>query len=330
MPRKIPALLLLSAWIASLAACDPSDGNTRSVGQLESERIEITADFAEPIIERLVSEGQPVRRGDALIRLDSSRIEAAIAEATAALAQARARQDELIRGPRREQIVAAQANVAGAERDLEFRMAQFDRATELLQRELASPELRDQMKAALDAAEANLDVQRARLSELLSGTTVEELRQAEQAVLQAEARVAALDIDLKRHTLIAPVDGVLDSILFEPGERPLPGQPVAILLSGAQPYARIYVSETLRTQVRPGTLARIHIDGIAESFDGRVRWIASEAAFTPYFALTEHDRGRLAYFAKVDILGANERLPDGVPVEVELQLGSQIGTAGKD
>jgi HlyD family secretion protein len=330
MLSKIPAVPLLLACIASLAACDPSDGNTRSVGQLESDRIEITAEFAEPILERLVSEGQVVRRGDALIRQDSSRIATAIAEAMAALAQSRARQDELIRGPRREQIVAAQANVAGAERDLEFRKAQFERATELLQRELASPELRDQMKAALDAAEASVDVQRARLSELLSGTTVEELHQAEQVVLQAEARLAALDIDLERHTLTASVDGVLDSILFEPGERPLPGQPVAILLSGAQPYARIYVSETLRAQVRPGTPARIHVDGIAESFDGRVRWIASEATFTPYFALTEHDRGRLTYFAKVDVLGANERLPDGVPVEVELLLDSQAGMTGKN
>lgn len=327
MTRKFPALLCLSVCIA---ACAPSDGDMRSVGQLESDRIEITAEFAEPITARLVSEGQPVRRGDALIRLDSSRIETAIAEATAAMAQSRARQDELIRGPRREQIVAAQANVSGAERELEFRAAQYQRALQVFERELVSPEVRDQAKAALDAAESNLGALRAQLSELLSGTTMEELGQAEQSVLQAEARLAAMNIDLERHTLSAPVDGLLDSILFEPGERPLPGQPVAILLSGAQPYARIYVSETLRAQVRPGSPARIHVDGIAEPFNGRVRWIASEAAFTPYFALTQHDRGRLTYFAKVDILDASDRLPDGVPVEVTLLVGPPSGIAGHD
>ena len=51
--------------------------------------------------------------------------------------------------------------------------------------------------------------------------------------------------------------------------------------------------------------------------EGRVRWIASDPAFTPYFALTERDRGRLSYVAKVDITEQRERLPDGVPVEVE-------------
>lgn len=322
MRSKFPALLCLSVCIASLAACDPSDGDIRSVGQLESDRIELTAEFAEPILVRKIIEGQPVNRGDVLIEQDSSRISAAIREATAALAQSRARQDELIRGPRREQIIAAQANVAGAERDLEFRKAQFDRATELLQRKLASPELHDQAKAALDASEAGLEYQRARLAELLSGTTIEELRQAEQSVLQIEARIAALNIDLQRHTLVAPVDGIVDSILFEIGERPLPGQPVVIMLSGAQPFARIYVAEEMRARVRAGTPARLFVDGIDTPFSGRVRWIAHEAAFTPYFALTEHDRGRLSFLAKVDILDSKDRLPDGVPVEVELQLES--------
>jgi HlyD family secretion protein len=165
-------------------------------------------------------------------------------------------------------------------------------------------------------------VERTQLSLLLNGTTVEELRQAEQSALQFQAMLDALIIELERHTIRAPVDGLVDSILFEPGERPGPLQPVVVMLTGEQPYARVYVSETVRAQVRAGTRARVHVDGIEQSFGGSVRWIASEAAFTPYFALTEHDRGRLSYFAKVDIEAAGERLPDGVPVEVELDIAS--------
>ena len=46
--------------------------------------------------------------------------------------------------------------------------------------------------------------------------------------------------------------------------------------------------------------------------------MSSEAAFTPYYALTERDRGHLTYLAKIDITEDRERLPDGVPVQVEL------------
>jgi HlyD family secretion protein len=304
-----------------LAGCESDSRDNRLVGQLESDRIELTAEVSEPIIERGVIEGQQVPAGQVIIRQDTSRVLSRIAEAEATLQQTRARHDELIRGPRRELIVAAQASVQGAQKELQFRETDLARAEEIFARQLASPELRDRAVVARDSAKANLESLEARLDELLTGTTTEELRQAEEAVHQAEARIQSIRIDLERHTTVAPTDGVIDSLLFEPGERPVPGQPMAILLSGNQVHARIYIPESIRVQVRPGTEARVFVDGLDEALPGRVRWVASESVFTPYFALTERDRGRLSYAAKVDITDARERLPDGVPVEVELIVG---------
>ncbi len=319
MNRLILMVLVLLASL--LTACDRADDTQRIVGQLESDRVEIAAEVSEPILERTVIEGQQVERGQLLIRQDTSRIETAIAQAKAFELQTRARLDELIRGPRKEQILAAEANVRGGEHELNYRETDLVRAEQLLERELASPEIRDRARAARDAAQAGLESFAARLEELLTGTTKEELRQAEEGVRQAEARLASLQIDLERHSAIAPATGVVDSLLFEVGERPAPGQPMAILLSGAQVYARVFIPESMRVNVSPGTKARVFVDGLAEPLDGKVRWVASESAFTPYFALTEHDRGRLSFAAKVDILNIDQRLPDGVPVEVELLLG---------
>ena len=313
---KLKFFLLMLSLV--LTACDAANEDSRVVGQLESDRIEIRSEFFEPIVEIAVAEGQSVSKGDLLLRQDDARITARIDETVAALAQSQARLDELVRGPRKEQIDAARAIVDGARRELNFRQTEYERAQKVYEQELSSEGRLDTAKAALDRAEATLDVEEARLQELLSGTTVEELAQAEQAVQQIESRLWSLQIDRDRHQPQAPVDGIVDSRLFEAGEQPAVGQPMLILLSGAQPYARIYVSESQRVHVRPGTEARIYVDGLTEPFDGSVRWISSEAAFTPYFALTEHDRGRLSFLAKVDILGARERLPDGVPVEVEL------------
>lgn len=302
-------------------ACDSQEANQRIVGQLESDRIEITAEVSEPIVERAVIEGQSVDAGHLLITQDTARIESRLAEARANELQARARLDELIRGPRKELIVAAQASVRGAKDELAFRETDLDRAQQVHELNLTSSDLRDRARAARDNAKANLENLQAKLDELLTGTTPEELRQAEEAVNQASARIALLTIDLERHSSIAPVDSIVDSLLFEVGERPAIGQPMAILLSGQQPYARIFVPEAIRVHVMPGTSAKIFVDGLEDPLAGRVRWVASEAAFTPYFALTEHDRGRLSFAAKIDILIADTRLPDGVPVEVELLIG---------
>ena len=142
-------------------------------------------------------------------------------------------------------------------------------------------------------------------------------------MLRAAARRDLAAVDLARHELRAPVDGILDTRLFEVGERPQIGMPVLTMLTGTQPYARIYVPESERVNVVPGTGAWIRVDGIEEPLAGRVRWVASEASFTPYYALTEHDRGRLSYLAKVDIVTPRSaRLPDGVPVEVEFDTGT--------
>jgi HlyD family secretion protein len=306
--------------IMILTACTEPDGVNTIVGEMASDRIELTAEVSEPIIEILVNEGDLVEQGQLLVRQDDSRTVARLAEADAALAERQARLDELVRGPRSEQIAAARANVDGAVDSRDFRQAEFTRAEKVHAMNLASPEALDRAKAALDSALAELDLRRAQLQELLTGTTVEELAQAEQAVAQAVARRDYLAVDLARHELRAPVDGVADTRLFELGERPAREQVVMVVLSGAQSYARVYVPESLRVHVTPGTPALIHVDGLDKSIQGRVRWISSEAAFTPYFALTERDRGRLSFVAKVDITDAISRVPDGVPVDVELQI----------
>jgi HlyD family secretion protein len=304
-----------------MSACGSSSDNGRVVGELASDRIELTAEFSEPITEILIAEGDVVTAGQVLMRQDATRANARLAEAEATLAQTQARLDELVRGPRSEQISAARANVDGAADELNFRRSDFARVQEIYNKQLAAPDLLDRARAALDTAEANSKLRRAQLQELLSGTTVEELAQAEQAVKQAAARRDLISVDVSRLDIVAPVDGLIDSRLFELGERPAPGQAMLIMLPGEQPYARVYVPENLRVQVKVDMPAIIHVDGLDESIDGRVRWVASEAAFTPYFALTEKDRGHLSYLAKIDIVEDRERLPDGVPVEVDLLLG---------
>jgi len=311
-------ITLIAAF--ALAGCGADDNSHRVVGELASDRIELTAEFNEPIVEITVAEGEWVAAGQALLTQDSARATARLAEAEAAYLQGKARLDELVRGPRSEQIAAARAMVEGATQDLDFRQSEQTRIADIHQRGLASADALDKANAALDAAQATLKLRLAQLEEMLAGTTLEELAQAEQAANQAAARRDSAQIDVDRHTFRAPVDGQVDSRLFEIGERPGIGQPILVMLGGEQPYARVYVPERLRVQVTTGTKAQIYIDGLDEPVAGQVRWVASEAAFTPYFALTERDRGRLSFVAKVDILEERDRLPDGVPVEVEFEL----------
>ena len=52
-------------------------------------------------------------------------------------------------------------------------------------------------------------------------------------------------------------------------------------------------------------------------YTGHLRWIATDPAFTPYYALNSSDRARLVYLAEFDLDDADQ-LPSGVPAQVLL------------
>lgn len=303
-------------WLGPLllAGCHIADDPVM-VGTLERDRIEITVESDEPILSRQVRDGQTVHAGDVLITQDPARLQARHAARVAERDQTAARLAELRRGPRPEVIRETRARLDAARAEAANARVELERVQEIYDRGLASKTARDQAETIWQAAAADERAVHEALEALLEGTTVEELEQAEAALAAAEAAVAQSAIDLARTRLTAPVDGVVDKLLYQVGERPAPGATVAVLLDRSRVFARIYVPEYLRARIRPGARLKVAIDGVPESFEGTVRWVSSDASFTPYFALTEHDRSRLSYLAEVDVPEAAD-LPSGVPLEV--------------
>lgn len=321
--------LLVSLFCLSnfLCACSPPD-SAIAVGTLERDRLDLVAEASEPLVERPVEEGADVKAGTLLVKLDPTRLAAQLAQAAAGRARADARLAELVRGPRRQRIAESRARLHGAESRLVTAQSEFARAQGLIAEGVASQERLDQRRAAFDEALAVRDAGRASLDELLDGTTVEELAQAEATLAEADALLADARVKLSRLEVRAPIAGVVDALPYELGERPPAGGVVAVLLADGAPYVRVYVPAAIRVHVKPGTPARVRIDGLEKPLSGRVRTVAAEASFTPYFALTERDRGRLVYLGKVDLLGDEARaLPTGLPVEVEFEIAGAASEA---
>ncbi len=303
---------------ALLAACS-GPTSPHWVGTLEWERVELVADAAEPIAAINVKEGDRVTAGQVILQLDGARVQAQLDAARANRNQAAARLKELVRGPRAERILEASARMTGAEHVLDVRKQELERAQQLLAQKLTSPEDVDRARAAYETAQADRNAARAVLDELQAGNTKEEIEQARQAVVAAESSARVLEVTLDRLTVRAPHDARVDAVPLRVGERPTIGAVVAVVLEGARPYARVYVPEQDRAQVKPGDAAQVRIDGVAEPAHGVVRTVSADPAFTPYFALTEHDRGRLSYLAKIDLVDGPQDLPGGIPVEVNLE-----------
>lgn len=307
----------LTVFALLLVGCAGEDTVLPAVGTLERDRVEVVAEAHEVLLEIHVREGQFVGAGELLARQEDARMKAAVAGAEAAALRATRRVDELVRGPRHEAVDEARAALDGARDSEAVAVREHARARELQQRGLASEAEVDSALRRRDTAVAERRQRDARLAALLDGTTAEELDQALAARAEAEASLAAARLSLERLALRAPREGTVDAIPYKLGARPPAGATVVVLLVGDAPHARVYVPQAVRARLRVGSPATVRVPGVPESFAGEVRAIAAEAAFTPYYALTERDRDRLVYVTEVALAGAAAReLPAGLPVEV--------------
>lgn len=309
-------LLLSALLLAALTGC--TDADKPLLGTLEWDRVSLPAEASEVLLRIAVAEGERVEAGQLLLELDPRRQDARIAQARAEVEQAAAHLAELSNGARSETIEAASADLARNRAELTDAERSFSRIAELYQRKQVAIAELDRARAARDQASAATRSAEAQLRELTNGTRPEQLEQAAAALEAARGNLAQLEVGREHLSLRAPRAGLVDALPFKVGDQPPAGAELVSLLVGEQPYARVFIPASIRAQVSVGDVMRVFVEGVEQPFQARVRSIRSEAAFTPYYALTGDDASRLMYRAELVLQGeAARQLPAGLPLRAE-------------
>ncbi len=303
--------------LLALTACSDKSQNL-ALGTLERDRIAHTATASEVVVDLPVKKGTLIKKGTLLVKLDDTLQKAEVDKARAQVAQAQANLEKLRNGAREEEVAAARANVAGSRAALIESKANYARILNLKKQNLVSQAELDKALAIRDASQANLESTQEALLALTNGTREEDLRGAEASLNVALATLASANKRLADLSVVATRDGILDNLPWNLGERVTVGSPLAIVLAGNAPYARIYVPEPYRVKLKVGDKLVVHVDSIEQPITGSLRWIATEPAFTPYYALNQEERSRLMYLAEVQLPESEFELPNGVPAQVEL------------
>jgi HlyD family secretion protein len=308
------ALVVLATSLS--AGCRPEP--PQALGTLEYDRITLPAPAAERIVAIDVREGERVRAGQRLLRLEATRTRSTAEASQADVQRQRSALAELVAGPRREAIARARAQLAATQAQARDARAYYARLQPLGRRQLVATADVDRARAAAGNADAQVKAAAAALAELEHGTRSEELAQGEAAVRASEAQAAVQQVTLSKLDVVAPRDGFVDSVPYKLGDQAPLGAPLVILLVGDAPHARVYVPEPIRVGVRVGSSARVHVDGRAQALAGKVRMIRSEPGYTPYYALVGKDAARLSYLAEIEFSDKEAaQLPAGLPVRVE-------------
>jgi len=301
-------------------------------GNVELRQVELAFMDSGRIAEVAVEEGDAVKQGDVVARLDTSRLVPQLAQARAQVAAQAAVVDKLKAGSRPEEIEQAQASVAAAKADADNADANFKRVSSLAGSAGNSIVTASQLDAALAGkrtAAARLQAANAALDLAAAGARAEDIAQAEAQLQASQAQLALLERQRADAELTSPIDAVVRSRLLEPGEMASPQRPVVSLAIVDPKWVRAYVSEPDLVKVKPGAEASVTVDGLADqTFVGHVGFISPVAEFTPRSIQTEELRTSLVYEVRVLVTDAGNALRLGMPATVRLMPNETSAAAG--
>ena len=317
-------MTLLAAAIAIAGpACRHVDADEdRYQGVVEYEERDLAFEVLGRLVERPVVEGQVVKAGDLLARLDDT-LEKSARDARAAEAQAMHDQLGLLKsGARAEDIRAMEAQVRAARAAEALLTTNLERTRKLYEGKAAPPASVDQLTSDLSRATAQRQGLEQNLSALRHGARPQEIEMALHRLASAEAEVALEETRIKRYELRADSPGEVLQVHFELGEMAAVGTPVVTLADTGHPYADVFVPEAEIGGVRVGAPARVRVDAVGGELDGRVERISRRTEFTPRYLFSRGERVNLSIRVRVRIDDPRHELHAGPPAFVRIARGA--------
>ncbi|HVP66912.1 MAG TPA: HlyD family secretion protein [Anaeromyxobacteraceae bacterium] len=309
-----------------------------------------------------VVDNQVVRAGDLLVELDPTDLEVALAQATAAVAQAEAQlaaehpSVPITVSSNRAALETADADVESARgeeeaarRDLDQAVAndelaqlQLKRGRELLQGESISQADYDQRaaaaavtRAAVLAVQKRLEVRKARLESAVAHQ--QEVRQNAPRQLvarEASVEVRSANLELARAQLrqarlnlsyakvVAPADGIVGRKSVNVGDRVQPGQALLALTQTGDIWVTANFRETQVKHMRVGQPVDVSVDALSRSFTGTVESFAG--ATGSRYSLLPPENASGNYVKVVQRIPVRIRLDPGQPEVDRLRPGMSV------
>jgi HlyD family secretion protein len=308
----------------ALGACRTAeDPNViRLNGRIEATLVDLAPKVTGRVIEVRVREGERVKAGDLLARLDLGETALAVDRDQSGVASADARVRDLQAGARRNEIAAGEADVRDRRAAIDLAQKELERQQFLLSRKVGTERDLDRAKTDLERAQAALAASESRLRLLREGSRTWQVQQARDEAERARAQLAQSKTVVNEAELRAPADAIVIHRFIEPGQLVAGGQAGMTLAFTNRLYVRAFVPEPRLGLVRQGQAAEVFVDAFKDrSFKAKVAEIASDAEFTPKAVETRAERINLVYATKIDLdEGWNAPLVPGQPAEVVLRV----------
>ena len=313
--RLLVIVLLLAAasLIAALVLIPRLNRSNVLSGYVEGEPLYLAAPVSGAVAQVYVQRGDRVKAGDKLFVVDPAQLTAQRQQAVAEVGAAQAQAQDARKGLRPLELAVYDANIAAAEARARDAAADMRRVQPLVRKGIYAPARLDDVRAALQTANAQLVAAQRQRDAATLGAREGQVEAADSRVAQAQAGLSAADARLSDLAPVAPSAGRVEEVFFQQGEWSTANQPVLSLLPDDRIRLRFFVPEQSLAAYRIGSVVRFACDGCASGLSARITFVSPRPEFTPPIIYSRETRDRLVYMVEAR---PSARLNPGQPVEV--------------
>ncbi|MEJ2071057.1 MAG: efflux RND transporter periplasmic adaptor subunit [Syntrophobacterales bacterium] len=316
----VGALVALGVWL--YWENQQGDHNVlRLSGHIEATETDLGFKVPGKIAAIYFEEGQEVKAGEVVAKLESQDLRQELDAAQARLQAAKANAAKLEAGYRPQEVREAQAAVAQAQADYNDKAKDYWRKENLFKRKVVTGSSRDKAEAAYLMAKESLRRAQETYDLRKSGYRKEDIEAARADFRQAQAALQLAQTRLGYATITSPVNAVVLARPVEPGHVAAVGATVLTLGDLDHAYFEGYIPETDLARVRYGLRAEVTTDSYpGKRYPAWVSYISSKAEFTPKSVETFKERVTLVYRTKIRVENQSHELKPGMPAEAYIFL----------
>ena len=267
---KTTSKILSVLTLLNLVNCSQKPTERAIEGKTRKDLVTFSPKVTGRILEIYVEEGQTVKAGDTLAKLDVPEVSAKIAQAKGVTSAARAQAQMARNGATTDQMRQLRAKQKGLQEQYQYAQKAYNRARNMYRDSLLSPQNYDEAFAKYQGAKAQLDAANAELHEVQIGTRYEKIEMAEGQANQAMGALQEANVAYSERYVIATNDMEIETVSLNKGELATAG---FALFSGYIPdttYFRFTVPESKISAYQKGKTVKMVVNYNQKEITGRI------------------------------------------------------------
>ena len=247
-------------------------------GRVEAETVQVATKVPSRIEEIYVEEGQRVKKGDVLVRLNSPEIQAKKQQAVAALQSALALQSTAERGSQEENIASLYANWQSLKAQQNLTKVSYERGANLFKEGVISRQRRDELYAASQSAAQMTEAAYQQYARAKRGSTSQQKSSADAQVDIAQAALDEANALEAETQLVAPVNGTVSKTYGKVSELVATAVPVVSLIED-QMWVSLNIREDQYAPFQKMSSIEGYIPALDKTATFQIKQISAEGEF---------------------------------------------------